>query len=163
MLWLTLILIPLVAGSQTLPEYMLGKYQLETSEGFDNFMYELGVRWIKRKIACTLYPKQVIAQTVDGEISLDTWSTLTSTQTKFRLNEPWSEYTADGRTTNTVATLTNNRLVKVQVADVDKGEEALTTREVREFLDGGNTMRMVLTIDGKPEIESIRVYKKLTD
>ena len=31
---------------------------MSTSEGFTDYMYELGVGWFKRSIACTLYPKQ---------------------------------------------------------------------------------------------------------
>ena len=34
-----------------LPQYMVGKYVLETSEGFDNYMWELGVNWFTRKVS----------------------------------------------------------------------------------------------------------------
>ena len=33
-----------------LPEYMLGEYVLETSEGFDDYMWQLGVNWFTRKV-----------------------------------------------------------------------------------------------------------------
>ena len=49
------------------------------------------------QVACTLYPLQQIRQAEDEEISLDTFTTFKSTYTKFKLNEPWDEYTADGR------------------------------------------------------------------
>ena len=35
---------------------MLGEFQLETSEGFEDYLYEIGINWFNRKIACTLYP-----------------------------------------------------------------------------------------------------------
>ena len=46
------------------PEIMLGSFQMETSEGFDEFMYELGVNmftrlvmgmshWLWRPVQCT--------------------------------------------------------------------------------------------------------------
>ena len=33
-----------------LPNYMLGEFQLETSQGFEDFMYEIGVNWFTRKV-----------------------------------------------------------------------------------------------------------------
>ena len=70
-----------------LPNYMLGEFQLETSQGFEDFMYELGVNWFTRKvvnliktimyiqiiilyirIACTLYPTASNHITPDGQI-----------------------------------------------------------------------------------------------
>ena len=43
-------------GQETLPDFMLGEFQLETSEGFEDYLYEIGINWFNRKIACTLYP-----------------------------------------------------------------------------------------------------------
>ena len=41
-----------VLSAQTGPlqPYMLGEFQLETSEGFEDFMYQLGVNWFTRKV-----------------------------------------------------------------------------------------------------------------
>ena len=33
-----------------LPEYMMGNFVLETSEGFNDYMYEIGVDWFTRKV-----------------------------------------------------------------------------------------------------------------
>ena len=33
-----------------LPEFMIGDFQMETSEGFNDFMYEMGVNWFNRKV-----------------------------------------------------------------------------------------------------------------
>ena len=38
----------------TLPEYMIGDYVLETSNGFDDYMWELGVNWFTRKVGGVL-------------------------------------------------------------------------------------------------------------
>ena len=35
------------------PELMLGSFQMETSEGFDEFMYEMGVNMFTRSIIVT--------------------------------------------------------------------------------------------------------------
>ena len=70
------------------PEKMLGSFQMETSEGFDEFMYELGVnvftRWLvidwciiltisTRKIANNLYPLQEIRME-DDQMCIDTFT-----------------------------------------------------------------------------------------
>ena len=34
---------------QMLPEFMLGEFKMETSEGFEDFLYEIGVNWFTRK------------------------------------------------------------------------------------------------------------------
>ena len=56
---LTLLLLPLtclmlspsLAQEPPIPAHMLGKFQLETSEGFDDFMYEINVGWFTRKVS----------------------------------------------------------------------------------------------------------------
>jgi hypothetical protein len=63
------------------------------------------------------------------------------------------------RTTTTVATLEGNRLVKVQTPAPSTGY--LTTTEVREFVDNGNTMNMIMTIKDRPDIKAVRVYKRV--
>ena len=46
-----LLLLPSLAIAAQLPEHMLGQYQLETSEGFNDFMHEVGVSWFTRKVS----------------------------------------------------------------------------------------------------------------
>ena len=41
--------------SGPLPEYMVGEYVLETSEGFNNYMYEVGVNWFTRKVGIGIF------------------------------------------------------------------------------------------------------------
>ena len=54
-----------------LPAFMIGDFQMETSEGFNDFMYELGVNFVTRNIANNLYPLQQIRQDpADEMISL---------------------------------------------------------------------------------------------
>jgi len=137
---------------------MLGDFQLETSEKFNEFMIELGVNFITRNIANALYPIQKIRQEGD-EILLDTETTFQSTQTRFRIGQTWQENTADGRVTSTVATLEGRTLKKVQVPDPSTGYK--TTEEVREFSEDGTTMTMTLSVPGVPEVTCVRVYKRL--
>ena len=98
-------LAPLCFGQihERLTPQMIGKYQLETSEGFDAYMSELGVNWFTRKvrctnetedwttkflkpmqIACALYPTATNIQNPDGSITINTSSTFKSTSVTFR-------------------------------------------------------------------------------
>ena len=48
-----LLAVLLVAGvhcSLPLPPYMAGNFILETSEGFNDYMYEIGVSYLTRKV-----------------------------------------------------------------------------------------------------------------
>ena len=51
-----------------LPNYMIGEYVLETSEGFDNYMYEIGVSWFTRKVFIIVFYSVFFFKTV---LSLD--------------------------------------------------------------------------------------------
>ena len=48
---LLLLILPSLVAAAQLPEHMLGQYQLETSEGFSDFMYEIGVSWFTRTVS----------------------------------------------------------------------------------------------------------------
>ena len=52
---------------------MIGDFQMETSEGFNDFMYELSVNIVTRNIANNLYPLQQIRQDKDDEIVTLGW------------------------------------------------------------------------------------------
>merc|ERR1712217_202352 len=140
------------------PEKMLGSFQMETSEGFDEFMYELGVNMFTRKIANNLYPLQEIRME-DDQMCIDTFTSFKNTKTKFPLGTAWEEYTADGRTTQTITTIEGNSIIKVQTPDAATGYH--TTREEREFSEDGTTMTLRLIIPAKPEIVCARVYKRV--
>ena len=51
-----------------LPAVMIGDFQMETSEGFNDFMYELSVNFATRTIANNLYPLQQLRQDKDDEV-----------------------------------------------------------------------------------------------
>merc|ERR1711892_40829 len=151
----SLLLVSLLAGfarsANPLPDYMIGKYKLDTSNGFNDYMSALGVNFFTRTIACALTPTATNKQRSNGDVIIDTSSTFRSTSVTFRLVSPCQESTADGRTVSTTAVLRGNRLIKTQVGNP-------TTIETREFLDNGNKMVLIHTMPTKPEIKSVRVY-----
>jgi len=138
-------------GATTLPEYMLGEYVLETSNGFNDYMWQLGVNWFTRQIACALYPTAANKQAPGGIITIETSSTFKSTTLTFTLGNAFQESTADGRTVNTTAVVSGNKLIKTQVGDP-------TTIETREFLENGDRMLLIHTMPSEPEIKSVRGY-----
>ena len=140
----------------TLPATMIGDFQMESSEGFDEFMYEMGVNVFTRKIANQLYPLQQIRQDpADELITIETLTTFKNIKIEFKLGEMWEEYTADGRYTQTTATVEGDSLVKFQVL----GQH--TTYEIREFKEDGKEMVLHLVIPAKPEIICKRVYRRV--
>merc|ERR1712038_2058830 len=81
-----------------LPAFMIGDFQMETSEGFNDFMYEMGVNFVTRNIANNLYPLQQIRQDKDDElVTLETLTSFKSTKIEFKIDEESDEFTADGR------------------------------------------------------------------
>merc|ERR1712150_223293 len=151
---------PTPIPTMALPAVMIGDFQMETSEGFNDFMYELSVNFATRTIANNLYPLQQLRQDKDDEIvTLETLTSFKNTKIEFKLGEEFEEYTADGRYCKTIATLEEgNKLVKVQVPDASTGYH--TTKEVREWSEDGKSMTLHLMIPAKPEIVCKRFYKK---
>ena len=109
---------------------VLGKYQLETSEGFSDFMSEIGVNWFTRQvasnlfflhivtlpqIACALYPTATNKNLGGNKVGIDTSSTFKSTSIEFEFGVPFLETTGDGTEVRTTATLNGDSLIKDQV------------------------------------------------
>jgi len=156
---LLLLLVPSLVAAAQLPDYMLGQYQLETSEGFSDFMYEIGVSWFTRTIACSLYPTATNKNLGGDTVGIDTSSTFKSTSIDFEFGVPFLETTGDGTKVETTASLSGNTLTKDQRALSSSGVSRI---EKRIFRQNGQLMDLIHTIPGKPEIKSIRVYKKIS-
>jgi len=154
-----LLLLPSLVAAAQLPEHMLGQYQLETSEGFSDFMYEIGVSWFTRTIACSLYPTATNRNLGGDTVGIDTSSTFKSTSIDFEFGVPFPETTGDGTKVETTATLSGNTLTKDQRAVSSSGVSRI---EKRIFRENGEIMDLIHTIPGKPEIKSVRVYKKIS-
>ena len=44
------LIVNIFAQQSQLPAFMLGEFQLDTSEGFSDFMYQVGVNWFTRTV-----------------------------------------------------------------------------------------------------------------
>jgi len=147
-----------ILESISLPEKDIfpGRYLMDSSEGFDDFMKALGVGMIKRKLANSVVPVNEIEISDDGLYTIRTLTTVRNTELSFHLNETFTEDVIDGRKTQTTATRTGNLLVLDQKGDKSKGEkDSVMTREVI-----GDVMTMKLIVDN---VTCVRIYKRLQE
>lgn len=73
------------------------KYKLEKTENFEEYMKELGVGFMTRKIGNNTYPVVELLKNEDDSFTLNTLSTFKNTSIKFKLGEEFDEETVDGR------------------------------------------------------------------
>ncbi|XP_077208156.1 fatty acid-binding protein 5-like [Paroedura picta] len=131
------------------PEVFLGKWCLVSSEGFDDYMKELGVNLAMRKMGSMAKPDVTISKEGDT-FTVKTESTFKTSEFSFKLNEKFTEETIDGRKTETLITLgDDNVLTQVQKWD---GKETTIKRKV---VDGQLIVDCVMN-----DVKCTRVYKK---
>ncbi|XP_065354721.1 probable fatty acid-binding protein [Calliphora vicina] len=124
------------------------KYKLDKSENFDEYMKELGVGMVLRKMGNSVTPTVELKK--EGDLfTFTTSSTFKTSTISFKLGEEFDEETLDGRKVKSICTMDGNKLVQEQ-----KGDKPSTI--VREFTD--SELITTLTIG---EIKSVRVYKAL--
>ena len=130
------------------------------------------------QIACSLYPTATNKNLGGDTVGIDTSSTFKSTSVDFEFGVPFPETTGDGTKVETTATLSGNTLTKDQVVSelylileppnaMMDPQRAVTSSgvsriEKRIFSEDGEIMDLIHTIPGKPEIKSVRVYKKIS-
>ncbi|XP_053967940.1 probable fatty acid-binding protein [Anastrepha ludens] len=122
------------------------KYKLENSETFDEYMKELGVGMILRKMGNSVSPTVELKKDGDN-YSFTTTSTFKTTTINFKLGEEFDEETLDGRKVKSVFTLDGNKLVQEQ-----KSNKPSTI--IREFTD--SELVTTLTLN---DVKSARTYK----
>ncbi|XP_030409204.1 fatty acid-binding protein 5-like [Gopherus evgoodei] len=106
----------------------VGKWSLISSEGFDEYMKELGVGMALRKMGSMAKPDVYIIK--DGDtITIKTESTFKSSQLSFKLGEKCEENTLDGRKVQTLITFDGNTLIQLQQWD---GKESTITRKIED-------------------------------
>ncbi|KAI6075013.1 FABP5 protein, partial [Asarcornis scutulata] len=127
----------------------LGKWCLVSSEGFEEYMKELGVGMAMRKMGSMAKPDVYIIK--DGDtITVKTESTFKTSQFSFKLGEKFEESTLDGRKTQTLINLKDDgSLIQEQEWD---GKKTIITRKL---VDG----QLVVECDMNG-VKCIRVYQK---
>ncbi|XP_006135345.2 fatty acid-binding protein 5 [Pelodiscus sinensis] len=126
----------------------IGKWSLVSSEGFDEYMKELGVGMALRKMGSMAKPDVTISK--DGDtITIKTDSPLKSSQLSFKLDEKCEENTLDGRKVQTLVTLNDNTLTQLQEWD---GKQSTITRKIED-----GKLIVVCDMNG---CKCTRVYRK---
>ncbi|KAH1176992.1 fatty acid-binding protein 5-like [Mauremys mutica] len=106
----------------------VGKWSLFSSDGFDEYMKELGVGMALRKMGSMAKPDVYIIK--DGDtVTIKTESTLKNSQLSFKLGEKCEETTLDGRKVQTLITFDGNTLIQLQQWD---GKESTITRKIED-------------------------------
>jgi len=129
----------------------IGKWKMESSENFEEFLKEIGVNMATRKLASSAKPNNIFSAEGGGVYLLRSESTFKNHDMKFKLNEEFEEHTADGRKVKSTVILDGRKLIQEQ-----KGEMPSTI--TRELIDD-NTLVTKLTANG---VTSTRVFKRST-
>jgi len=132
-----------------------GKYKMESSENFDEFMKALGVGLVMRKMGNAATPTVEITKE-DKVITMKTITTFKTTEIKFKLGEEFEETTADGRVVKSTITMSGSKMTHNQVGNKEKKEKDSVL--IREFSD--DKMSMECKAD---DIVCKRVYKRITE
>lgn len=125
-----------------------GKFELYSSENFDEFLTEIGVGYFTRLAATRASSEYVI--TKDGDsYTLRTISTFGESSVTFKSDIPFTENRIDGATVETVIEIRGNKWVQKQ-----KGEKEVTI--VREFNSEGVIVTSVVN-----NVACVRKYRRL--
>jgi len=128
----------------------IGKWRMQSSENFDEYMEKVGVSYVTRKVAVALKPSYVISAEPEEVFNLRTESTFKNSDMRFKLNEEFDETTSDGRKCKSLMRLeAGPRLVQDQKGKVD-------SLIVRELTDN-DTLVCTCSALG---ITCTRVYKR---
>jgi hypothetical protein len=128
-------------------DQFVGKWDMISSEKFDDYMKAVGVGAVWAKIGSTAKPKLIIS--VDGDKwTLKSETLVKSTSVEFKLGEEFDETTADDRKMKTTFTLEGNKLTQDQKGEIP----SVITREVN-----GDTMTVLCKAK---DVTATRVYKK---
>jgi fatty acid-binding protein 3 len=125
-----------------------GKFELEKSENFDEYMKTIGVGLPQRLVGNNAKPQVQITIT-DGVWTITTSSALSKVEIKFKIGEEFDETTADGRKVKSTFTVDGNKLIQEQIGKIN-------SHLVREFSQDG----FVLTLKAEGVV-STRQYKRI--
>ncbi|KAL3082237.1 hypothetical protein niasHT_036721 [Heterodera trifolii] len=114
-------------------EKFVGKWSLESSENFDDFMKEVGVNFLTRKAAGCVKPVLEFEVSNAGEHwKMTSTSTFTTWNCEFDLNKEFEVKTADGRTVKTIFAYENGKLTEKQSKLKDDEKDSYYERYIDE-------------------------------
>ncbi|KAI3422142.1 hypothetical protein GPALN_012675 [Globodera pallida] len=133
-------------------EKFVGKWNLESSENFDDYMKQAGVGFVTRKAAGALKP------VLDLEVNGDHWkmtstSTFTTWNCEFDLGKEAEVKTADGRAVKSLFTFDDGKLIEKQTKTKPDEKDSYFERYIDE------NGKLVITMDCEG-VKAKRVYVK---
>ncbi|KAM3506812.1 hypothetical protein MY10362_002140 [Beauveria mimosiformis] len=136
-------------------DVIIGKYRLSKTENFDAFLAEIGLGYIKRKLAQSTSPEITISR--DGDRwTMVTSSALSTSQVSFVLGEDFAENRQDGvSVTSRVAADDDNGRGNTWTHTQKPGDGKDVTI-VREF--GEKELKVTSTVNG---VTAHRVYERV--
>lgn len=127
----------------------VGKFKLTESDKFDEFLKELGVGMIKRKLATSTKPELEISQ--EGpQWTIKTKTAIRDSVITFKLGEQFDEDRQDDVKVKSTVTLSADEKTLTHVQEADK-----TVTIVRELGDKG--IKTVATVNN---VSSTRFYER---
>uniref|UniRef100_A0A915DV86 Cytosolic fatty-acid binding proteins domain-containing protein n=1 Tax=Ditylenchus dipsaci TaxID=166011 RepID=A0A915DV86_9BILA len=129
----------------------VGKWNLLESDNFDNYMKQIGVGLLKRKMAATLKPMLEI--TSDGtHWKVASISTFKNHVTEFDIDKEFDEETIDGRKMKTTFKLDAGKLIQEQKKIDPNDKDSTITRYVE-----GDKLIIEMESEG---VKAKRIYSK---
>ncbi|KAL3102804.1 hypothetical protein niasHT_021471 [Heterodera trifolii] len=134
----------------------VGKWNLESSENFDEFMKEVGVSFLTRKAAGCVKPVLEFAvSNAGGHWRMTSTSTFTTWNCEFDLDKEFEQKTADGRTVKSIFTFENGKLIEKQTKI--KADEKDSRYE--RYIDESGKLIIAMECGS---VKAKRVYTKAT-
>ncbi|KAM9626980.1 fatty acid-binding protein 9-like [Trichechus inunguis] len=130
-------------------EPFLGTWKLVSSENFEDYIKELGVRFAARNMARSVKP--TVSISVNGDVvSIRTENSFKNTAISCKLGEEFEETTADNRQVKSIITLDSGSMIQVQKW---LGKETTIKRQI---VHGKMVVECTMN-----NIVSTRVYQKV--
>uniref|UniRef100_A0A8C4R6Q1 Cellular retinoic acid binding protein 2, b n=1 Tax=Eptatretus burgeri TaxID=7764 RepID=A0A8C4R6Q1_EPTBU len=130
-----------------------GTWKMKSSEKFEDYLKELGINVMLRKMAATAKPTVEIRQ--NGEsFYIKTWTSIRSTEISFVVGQEFEEETMDGRRMKSLVKYEKDNKLSCQQRPL-KGD-GLDTAWTRELV---NDNELILTMSCKDTV-CTRVYVK---
>ncbi|XP_004697792.2 fatty acid-binding protein 12 [Echinops telfairi] len=107
-------------------EQLQGTWKSTSCEHFEDYMKELGIGRVSRRLGCLAKPTVTISTNGDI-ITIKTKSIFTNNEISFKLGEAFEEATPDGHKTKSTITLDNDSLMQTQDWN---GKEITITRKL---------------------------------
>lgn len=130
----------------------VGKFKLDTSENFDEFMKALGVNMALRKVGGVTKPTMTISKDGDS-ITFSSESTFKNYKATFKLGEEYEDTSPDGRKCKNTHTLVGGKIVQKESPVSGDGPSVTYEREI----DGNGDLVVVCTTG---TVSCKRIYKK---